>query len=88
MERTSEEAPKSQRMAGKQRAEKPEDGGPRVHIGTVEIRAVLPQPAAPQHAVMAPNQAQNAAPVQARGRSGAAEPLARGLDWSYGLVQG
>jgi hypothetical protein len=62
--------------------------GPRVHIGTVEIRAVLPQPVVPQAVTMAPNMAQNNTVAQARGHSGAAEPLARGLDWSYGLVQG
>ncbi|UWZ81752.1 hypothetical protein [Occallatibacter riparius] len=62
--------------------------GPRVHIGTVEIRAVLPQPVVPQPVAMTQNVAQNNAVAQARGRSGAAEPLARGLDWSYGLVQG
>jgi hypothetical protein len=84
-------APVPAQEAPKQKAEKPEvrkSEGPRVHIGTVEIRAVLPQPAVPQPAVMAANYAQNIAPAQSRGRSSAAEPLARGLDWSYGLVQG
>lgn len=64
------------------------DAGPRVHIGTIEIRAVLPQPPAPPPVVMAPSQAQNNGVAQGRGRSGQAEPLARGFDWSYGLVQG
>jgi hypothetical protein len=84
-------APISAQAAAKQKAETPvvrSTEGPRVHIGTVEIRAVLPQPAVPQAVTMAPNVAQNNAVAQARGRSGAAEPLARGLDWSYGLVQG
>jgi hypothetical protein len=93
MRRASEaaSAARSPQSAAKQKAEKPEvhvNDGPRVHIGTVEIRAVLPQPIVPQPAVMAPNVAQNIAAAQARGRSGPAESLARGLEWSYGLVQG
>jgi hypothetical protein len=64
------------------------DAGPRVHIGTVEVRMSLPQPPAPPPAPIAPTFAQNSGATQARGRSGAAEPLARGLEWSYGLVQG
>jgi len=92
IKRTDEAAASlSAQAAQKQRVEKPEvrtSGGPRVHIGTVEIRAVLPQPAVPQPVPMAQNLAQNSVATQARGRSGAAEPLARGLDWSYGLVQG
>jgi hypothetical protein len=64
------------------------DAGPRVHIGTVEVRMSLPQPPAPPPAPIAPTFAQNNGATQARGRSGAAEPLARGLEWSYGLVQG
>ena len=89
--REAASAPGSPQTAAKQNAEKPEvqiQEGPRVHIGTVEIRAVLPQPIVPQPAVMAQNVAQNIAAAQARGRSGPAEPLARGLEWSYGLVQG
>jgi hypothetical protein len=93
VQRASEAASavRSPQSAAQQKAEKPEvhvNEGPRVHIGTVEIRAVLPQPIVPQPAVMAPNVAQNIAAAQARGRSGPAEPLARGLEWSYGLVQG
>jgi hypothetical protein len=91
MRREAASAPRPPQTATQQKAEKPEvnvNEGPRVHIGTVEIRAVLPQPVVPQPAVMAPNLAQNIAAAQARGRSGPAEPLARGLEWSYGLVQG
>jgi hypothetical protein len=92
LQRTSEAAaPISSQPAARQRADKSEDRtseGPRVHIGTVEIRAVLPQPLIPQPVPMTQNPAQNNVATQVRGRSGAAEPLARGLDWSYGLVQG
>jgi hypothetical protein len=91
MRREAASARRPPQTAAQQKAEKPEvqiHEGPRVHIGTVEIRAVLPQPIVPQPAVMAQNLAQNIAAAQARGRSGPAEPLARGLEWSYGLVQG
>jgi hypothetical protein len=64
------------------------DAGPRVHIGTVEIRMALPQPPPPPPAVTAPSPVQNNGATHARGRSGPAEQLARGLEWSYGLVQG
>ncbi len=57
----------------------------RVHIGTVEIRAVLPQPSRTAAVTPTPQDQNRTAP--GRG-SGAAEPLARGLAWSYGLVQG
>ena len=57
--------------------------GRRVHIGTVEIRAVLPQPPAPP---VPPRPMPEAAP--SRGRSGSDDPLGRGLAWSYGLIQG
>lgn len=56
--------------------------GRRVHIGTVEIRAVLPQTPAP------PAPRPMLEPTVSRGRSGSDEPLGRGLAWSYGLVQG
>jgi hypothetical protein len=92
IQRTNEAAaPMSSQPTARKSADKSEvrtSEGPRVHIGTVEIRAVLPQPAIPQPVPMAQNLAQNSVATQARGRSGAAEPLARGLDWSYGLVQG
>ena len=81
-------APVSVPAPPQQKSEVRHAEGPRVHIGTLEIRAVLPQPVAPQPATMTQNVAQNNAVAQARGRSGVAEPLARGLDWSYGLVQG
>jgi hypothetical protein len=55
----------------------------RVHIGTVEIRAVLPQPPAPPVAFRPMTES-----VPARARSVAEEPLGRGLAWSYGLIQG
>ena len=62
--------------------------GSRVHIGTVEIRAALPQPPV-ERPIAAPfAQTRESRTAQARAQSGAAEPLARGLSWSYGLVQG
>jgi hypothetical protein len=61
---------------------KPSAEGRRVHIGTVEIRAVLPQPPAPP---VPPRPTSE--PMVSRGRSSADEPLGRGLAWSYGLVQ-
>ena len=61
--------------------------GSRVHIGTVEIRAVLPQPPVERPIAAPPVQTRENRTVQARAQSGA-EPLARGLSWSYGLVQG
>jgi hypothetical protein len=79
-------------MKAPQQKEKPDvqsqvAAGPRVHIGTVEIRMKLPQPPAPPAAPIS-SLAQNNAAMHGRGRSGSAEPLARGLEWSYGLVQG
>jgi hypothetical protein len=62
--------------------------GSRVHIGTVEIRAVLPQPPVVRPTAAPPAQTRESRTAQARAHSGAAEPLARGLSWSYGLVQG
>lgn len=62
-----------------------ESAGPRVSIGTLEIRAVLAQKPAQQQLPVAPA----APPVVQRAPARAAEatPLARGLGWSYGLVQ-
>jgi hypothetical protein len=59
----------------------------RVHIGTVEIRAVLPQPAIPvaQPAAVVVRPATEAMP---RGRSGSEHSFGPGLAWTYGLVQG
>jgi hypothetical protein len=56
--------------------------GRRVHIGRVEIRAVLPQTPAPPAPRPMPE------PTVSRGQSSSDEPLGRGLAWSYGLVQG
>jgi len=61
--------------------------GPRVHIGTVEIRAVLPQSQARPAAAPAPQQNEHRT-NQSRTGLGAGEPLARSLAWSFGLVQG
>ena len=60
---------------------------PRVHIGTIEIRAVLPPSSRPP-AIVAPVRAHENRSAQSRVPAGAAEPLVRGLSWSYGLVQG
>jgi len=62
--------------------------GPRVHIGTVEIRAVLPQPAAMQPAVVVAGQTAESRAAQSRTRPRDEGQLARGLAWHYGLVQG
>jgi hypothetical protein len=62
--------------------------GPRVHIGTIEIRAVLPPSSTTRPAIVAPVQAHENRSAQSRVPAGAAEPLVRGLSWSYGLVQG
>jgi hypothetical protein len=62
--------------------------GSRVHIGTVEIRSVLPQPPVARPIAAPPAQTIESRTAQARAHSAAAEPLARGLSWSYGLVQG
>lgn len=72
---------------GRSEAQQQAESGPRVRIGTVEIRMKLPQPPAPPPVVLPP-QVQTGAATHARGRSGPVEPLARGLEWSYGLVQG
>lgn len=57
----------------------------RVHIGAVEIRSVVSQPASMP--ALAPQQpAETVAGRSASGRT--AEPLARPLAWSFGLVQG
>lgn len=53
----------------------------RVHIGTVEIRSVISPPVAPPAPPQRPAESQMA-------RAAATEPLARGLAWSFGLVQG
>jgi hypothetical protein len=58
--------------------------GVRVHIGTLEIRAVLPTPPSRPAPVLPSVKPENRA---ARSRI-AGEPLTRGLVWSYGLVQG
>jgi hypothetical protein len=61
-----------------------ESTGPRVSIGTLEIRAVIaPQPAPPPAPVPVPAAAQRSTAKPAE-----AAPLARGLGWSFGLVQG
>jgi hypothetical protein len=62
--------------------------GSRVHIGTVEIRAALSQPPVERPIAAPPTQTRESRTAPARAQSGAAEPLARGLSWSYGLVQG
>jgi hypothetical protein len=62
--------------------------GPKVHIGTIEIRAVLPPSSTTRPAIVAPVQAHENRSAQSRVPAGAAEPLVRGLSWSYGLVQG
>jgi len=62
--------------------------GAQVHIGTIEIRAVMPQqPVKPPAAVM-PAQPPESRSGQSSSRSGAAEPLARGLAWRFGFIQG
>lgn len=60
--------------------------GTRVHIGAVEVRSVVSQPA--PMPVQAPQQpaAETAVGRSTSGRT--AEPLARPLAWSFGLVQG
>lgn len=63
-------------------------GGARVHIGTIEIRAVLPPSPTTPPAIVAPVRAHENRSAQSRVPAGAAEPLVRGLSWSYGLVQG
>jgi len=63
-------------------ATRPTIEGRRVYIGTVEVRAVLPQPHAPP---APPAPSREAAPSP---RANADEPLGRGLSWSYGLIQG
>jgi hypothetical protein len=61
--------------------------GTRVRIGTVEVRTTVAQPAPVQAAAVAPQlMVERGAP--GRARAGGGEPLARGLAWSYGLVQG
>lgn len=61
--------------------------GSRVHIGTVEVRTTIAQRAPVQEAAVAPQlMVERGAP--GRARAAGAEPLARGLAWSYGLVQG
>jgi hypothetical protein len=62
--------------------------GSRVHIGTVEIRSILPQPPVARPIAAPPAQTIESRTPPTRAQSGAAEPLARGLSWSYGLVQG
>lgn len=62
------------------------DARPRVTIGTVEIRAVMAQKPVAQPAPIAPSTAPVAQGVPARPAETA--PLARGLGWSFGLVQG
>ncbi len=56
------------------------NSGIRVHIGTIEIRAAAP--------VREPKPAPAIDRSVRTGRPGVAEPLSRGLAWSYGLVQG
>lgn len=58
--------------------------GVQVHIGTVEVRVAAPPPSLPQPS---PNQRRDPISNQT-GRPAHAEPLSRGLSWSYGLVQG
>jgi hypothetical protein len=70
------------------RAREETRGGARVHIGTIEIRAVLPPSSTTRPAIVAPVQAYENRSAQSRVPAGAAEPLVRGLSWSYGLVQG
>jgi hypothetical protein len=57
--------------------------GTRVHIGTIEVRVPAPPTPNPQPAVKTTKAGRG---YDAPGRS--AEPLARGLAWSHGLVQG
>jgi len=80
-------SPKNADRSARPEAEDTPRSGVRVHIGTVEIRAVLPQPvvqpAAPQRREPQPDRT-----VQARVPAGAEPQLARGLAWSFGLVQG
>jgi len=54
---------------------------PRVHIGTVEIRSAISAPVPPP--APPPRTAESR-----MARAAASEPLARGLAWSFGLVQG
>ena len=68
------------------KAERGETGA-RVRIGTVEIRAVLPREPARPPAVL-PVQTPENRMGQSQTRSGGAEPLARGLAWNFGLIQG
>ena len=59
------------------------EGGTRVRIGTVEVRTVLRQQAPAPAPAVAPQ------PLPAgRSSSSNAGPLARGLGWRFGLVQG
>jgi hypothetical protein len=63
------------------RAQEPrESSGPRVHIGTIEVRTVIPKPA--------PGSAPSAEAVRTSVQPRPTAPLARGLAWSYGIVQG
>ena len=63
------------------RVEEPQQpSGPRIHIGTIEIRTVRPKPD------QNPETAKPAAQLEARSRP--AESLARTLAWGYGSIQG
>jgi hypothetical protein len=66
--------PQMQQPPGKSAAAQ----GPRVHIGTIEIRTAIPQPPVPPAERI----------VERRAPAGAPQRLARGLAWRYGLVQG
>ena len=58
----------------------------RVHIGTIEVRSVISQPT-PMPVQNLPQQVTES-PVRHSGVQRPAEPLARPLAWSFGLVQG